>query len=305
MRYYFRLQFKLLNRHLNDFGIQPLLGYFLLIILFTGLSVLLFLKTELAEYIYAAVAVGFIFRLSETGRNRFLKTCFNAYDYYQIRILENLIVVLPFAIFLAYESSFLTSILLIPVAIMLVFFNFSQALNITIPTPFSKRPFEFTAGFRNTFYMILFAYFLAIMAVTSGNFNLGIFALILVFILCISYYQNPENEYFVWIFSRSPQGFLTHKIRVALLFSSLLCLPVAAILSVFFSENIVAIAGFLFLGYLYLIAVILAKYSIFPDKINLPQILVIAFSVSFPPLLLGLIPFFYIKSVNRLKEILE
>jgi hypothetical protein len=38
---------------------------------------------------------------------------------------------------------------------------------------------------------------------------------------------------------------------------------------------------------------------------NLPEGVLIAFSLSFPPLLLAIIPFFYTKSINKLKILLN
>ena len=77
------------------------------------------------------------------------------------------------------------------------------------------------------------------------------------------------------------------------------------LLLIFFQTNIKAVFGFQALGYCYLLTVILAKYSAYPKKINLPQGILLALSLAMPPLLLVLVPFFYIQSKNRLKEILE
>jgi len=305
MKYYFSLQLRMLNRQLTDFGLHPVAGYFLLVLIYAGLSVYLFSKTEFAAYIYLVIAISFMMKLSETGRNGFMKTCFNAYDYYKIRMIENLLMALPFTFFLLFNLAFLTAASLMIISGILVIFNSKSALNFAIPTPFLKRPFEFNIGFRNTFYVIFFAYFITVMAVIAGNFNLGIFTLILILFVCMTYYAEMENEFYVWIFSLSPNRFLIHKIQTAILFSTLLCLPVFTGLSVFFPGNIGVLAGFQCLGYLYLITVVLAKYADFPNKINLPQVLVIAFSISFPPLLIGVIPFFYLKSVQKLNEILR
>jgi hypothetical protein len=305
IRFYFSLQYRMLNRQLTDFGLHPLAGYLLLVLSFTGLSFYLFLKTEFAVYVYFFLAIGFIYVLSESGRNSFLKSCFKTIDYYTIRIIENSLLALPFAAFLLFKSEFLPTLVLMIASGVLVIFNFRNTFNFTIPTPFSKKPFEFIVGFRNAFYAFILAYFLAFMAVTAVNFNLGIFALLVQLFICFTFYTNPESEFYVWIFSTSPAGFLAHKIKVALLYSTLLCLPVVAVLCIFFPENIAAILGFQSLGYLYLVTVILAKYAAFPNKMNLPQALVIAFSISFPPLLIGVIPYFFIQSVKSLKEILE
>ncbi len=112
-RYYFSLQYRMLNRQLSDFGLHPLAAYLLSVAAFIGLSVYLFLKTEYAVYIYCALATGFTYMLSESGRNGFLKTCFSADEYYTIRIIENALLALPFVTFLMYKSAFLPAALLL------------------------------------------------------------------------------------------------------------------------------------------------------------------------------------------------
>lgn len=304
MKYYFRLQFAMLNRSLRDFGLNPIVGYVLSAAAFTGLSVYLFDKTTLAEYLLILVAISFIYILSQTRRNDFLKSCFSTKKYYLIRFTENTILAIPFFIVLMLEHCFLSAAALMFVSGLLVFFDVENKFRFSLPTPFYNRPFEFVVGFRNAFYVFFFAYFLTFMAASVGNFNLGIFALILVFLICFTFYTTPENEFFVWIFSLSPQRFLFQKMKIAILFSSMLILPVVTSLSLVFPENATTIFAFLGLGYLFLLTVILAKYSAFPERMNLPQGFLLALSLWFPPLLLGVIPYFYLQSMKRLKEIL-
>lgn len=294
----------MMNRSLRDFGLNPVIGYLLSVVGFAGLSVYLFDKTTLAEYLYILVAISFIYALSQTRRNDFLKLCFSIKIYYLIRFTENLILAMPFFIVLILEYCFLSAVSLMLISGVLVFFDVENKFRFSLPTPFYKRPFEFVVGFRNAFYVFFFAYFLTFMAASVGNFNLGIFALILVFLICFTFYTNPENEFYVWIFSLSPQRFLFQKMKIAILFATMLILPVIASLSLAFPENTSTVFAFLGLGYLFLLTVILAKYSAFPDRMNLPQGFLLAFSLWFPPLLLGVIPYFYLQSVKRLKEIL-
>lgn len=89
------------------------------------------------------------------------------------------------------------------------------------------------------------------------------------------------------------------------MFSTLITLPITLVLLYFFKQNIHATIGFQLIGYCYLVTIILAKYSTYPQKMNLPQGVLFAISIAAPPFLLGLIPFFYIQSTKRLKEILE
>jgi len=183
--------------------------------------------------------------------------------------------------------------------------NFKPAYNITIPTPFYKKPFEFTVGFRNTFFMFFIAYGLAMIAVVVNNFNLGVFSLMLIFFMVLGYYLKPENEYFVWTYSFVPAKFLIEKIKTAFLFSLYLCLPVLFLLSIFFFEYIGILLLCTILGYLYLTMLILAKYSAYPDEMDLVQAIIIAICFAFPPILIVVIPFFASKSVNKLNEFLR
>ena len=50
---------------------------------------------------------------------------------------------------------------------------------------------------------------------------------------------------------------------------------------------------------------ILAKYSTFPSEINLPEGIKIAFAISFPPLILLIIPYFLHKIYTESKIDIE
>lgn len=304
---YFKLQGIMIIRKLSD-GFHPIVGYlllFLLLLVFTGLSAFLFHKTTFAPYVYILVALYFTSKLSETGRNDFLKICFGDEQYRKMRISENLIVILPFIIFLIYKQQFIPIILLTAIACLTALLNFKTTRNISIPTPFGKKPFEFTVGFRNTFYLLFSAYGLSIIAVTVDNFNLGIFSLMLIFFTVFSYYLKPENDFFVWSYSHTPVKFLLEKIKTAFLFSFYLCIPILFMLSIFRYEHTVVLLFFTLLGYLYLTVLILAKYAAYPDEIDLVQTIIITVTILFPPMLLAVIPFFANQSVNKLKEFLK
>ncbi|MCX6269140.1 MAG: ABC transporter permease [Bacteroidetes bacterium] len=295
----------MINRHLIGFGIHPVLGYGILALGFAGLSAWLFSKTDFADYIYVIIALTLISKLSETKRNEFLQICFADKTRYKIRLIENVAAATPFFLFLMYHAAFIPIAILTGSALLLAFYHVKSQFNLTVPTPFYKYPFEFIIGFRNTFYFITAAFFITFMAVATGNFNLGIFALILVFFTSISFYVNPENDFFVWIYRLTPGQFLIMKIKIALLFATFLVMPVTIALCTFFSSEIPVILGFQALCDLYLATIILAKYSVFPHQMNLPQMVIIALSVGFPPLLVGIIPFFIFQSVNRLKWLLQ
>src|SRR6188768_2002604 len=98
MRSYFQLQYRLVNRHLTDFGIHPFLGYVLGALIFAALTAYLWYVTAYAPYVYALLGLSMSSLLSEPGRVSFLTQWFSKKDFYKIRALENLVVVSPFTI---------------------------------------------------------------------------------------------------------------------------------------------------------------------------------------------------------------
>lgn len=305
MQKYFELQFKIITRRLIDLGLAPALTFIGGAIVFIAFSVWLFFKIPLAVYIYPVIALSIVLKLSEHRRNNFLKNLFPLHQFYKLRIIENVLIILPFLLFLIYKNLLLAAPGLLIAAIALVLFDSAKDINLTIPTPFYKKPFEFIVGFRKSVIFILLAYILTIISIVYQNFNLGVFSLLLIFFICFSFYAQPETVFYVWIYHLNARAFILNKIIIALFFSTVLCLPAAILLGVFFSANIYLVIGCQLLGYVFLTTIVLAKYSAYPSNLNLPQGLLLVISLLLPPLLVGVIPFFYLQSLKRLKVILE
>lgn len=304
MKEYFLLQYKRNNRKLKDFGIEPIIGYLLLLVLFIVISLHLFEKYEFAPYLYLIVSLGVTSTLSEEKRNDFLRTCFSKMNYPIIRIIENMASSLPFIAILFYKGFFLPAIILTGGAALLVRLSFKGNYSIRIPTPFYKKPFEFTVGFRKTFLVFPIAYGLSAIAISVNNFNLGIAALLLVFLTTITYHLKPENEFYVWSYNLTPELFLKEKLKTAITFTLLLALPVLIALGLYFVQNLDMLLVVLLVALGYLVAVILGKYSVYPREMNLPQGFVILLCIFFPPFLLAIIPYFFIQSKKKLSPLL-
>ncbi|MDB4293234.1 ABC transporter permease [Maribacter sp.] len=219
--------------------------------------------------------------------------------------MENVLIILPFALVLIFQNAIILIPMLMVLATVLAFVNFNTTLNLTIPTPFYKRPFEFTVGFRNTFFVFPVAYVVTYISISVENFNLGIFSMLLVFLVSISYYSKLENEYYIWSFNLSPKNFLTEKIKTGLLYTAFSSLPIFIVLAIYFNSELETLLTFLTLGFAYLITIVLAKYSAYPNEMNIPQGVLIAISLIFPPILIGVIPYFYYQSKKRLNTILQ
>ncbi len=307
MKWYFVLQIKMLNRHLNDFGVPPALAYPILLLLFVLGSNFIFysIESEYAAYVYLLVAVSTVLKLGEKKRNDFLKLSFTRKAYGKIRILENVLILIPFAIYLIYESEYLQILYLYLLGLIFSKFTVSTPSSFVIPTPFSKQPFEFSSGFRKTFYIYPVVYWLTYKSVEVQNFNLGIFSLLLLFFTLISYYTKMENQFYVWSFKYSAKEFLLKKIKIGVRFATLLSLPIFITLSIFFTESIVIVIVFQCLCFLYFIQAIIAKYSDFPKQINLPNSMIFALSLSLIPFVVITFRYFYNKSMLKLKSVLN
>lgn len=292
------------NRAFRDIGILPIFAYPFLIAGFISVSFYLFETVSYIEYFYFLVACFFVLKLSDERRNDFLKICFSD-RFRTVRITENLIVSSPFAVFLCVKGFFVIAAGLLISAIFFALVEFRGTLSYTLPTPFYKRPFEFTVGFRKTFYLFLGLYLVTFKAVSVNNFNLGIILLMFCFAIIMSYYTKPENEYYVWSYNLNARQFLFEKIKFAILFSTFLSLPIVLILGISFYQNINILFLFILIGYISLIAMIVSKYSAYPSEINLPQGFLLAAGFISPFLFLLLIPYFFIRAIKRLKFLLK
>ena len=305
MKDYFDLQLVMTNRKIEEAGLNPVLVCLLGLILFVVLSEYIFHKTEFAKYLIILVCFSFQFKLSENRRTDFLLSTFGNKSKNKIRVLENSIVCIPFVSVLLFKNLFIEAVILFICSITIALFSFRTSLNFTIPTPFSKNPFEFSTGFRNTFFIFPLAYALTIIAINVDNFNLGIFSMLLISITTLSYYSKPEEEYYVWVYAETTKSFLKKKIIIATKNYILLTIPILIGLLIFYPIKFDLILLFLLIGVLFLWTIVLAKYSVFPDEIHLSLGFIIAFTLLFPPLILVVIPYFYTKSINNLKLILN
>ena len=316
MKHYFQLHYKMFDRQTANFGFNVFFRIIFSLAIFVALSIFLFSKTEFAPFIFILISQILISKLSEIERNDFLKTTFHKKEYIQVRIIENILCSTPFILFLLYEFKPLHAIGLILLSISISFLRLKNGFNFTLPTPFSKKPFEFSVGFRNTILILLALYAITIIAIYVHNFNLGVFALIATIYTCMTYYSNTEDEFFVWIFNQNSKQFIISKIKRAILSSFILTVPLTISISLFFptlKNNSTGIFtyqslipfGILLLGIVNIINAVICKYSSFPSKISFANNFILGFAFLFPPLLLFTIPYFYSLSIKNLKETLN
>jgi len=173
------------------------------------------------------------------------------------------------------------------------------------PDTFFKTTVRVCHRFQKNFFIFPFLYAVAVISVCVSNLNLGLISMPLIFVIMSYYYIKPENEYYVWIFARSPKSFLLGKVLNAMKNATFLSLPVFVLLIAFFYAETLTILLFFIAGLFFIISVILGKYSTYPDEIGIPEGIALAGVLFFPPLALIIIPFFYFRSINSLRRFLN
>lgn len=305
MRYYFKLQLKLSIRALKNNYENP---WFLIIILFVAfiVSSAAFLNNvPNAPYFYLLLETGVILSLSSKKRNQFLSSIFLKKKYIVLRIIENILVALPFILSLVYKKLYWLSLINLILCLLLSFYNIPGLKSYSaIPSPFSKRPYEFTTGFRRTYWLIIITYCLAIYSITQHDLILSMASLLGVFIICVTFYSHLDPIFYVWIHAQSAKVFLGKKITTAIIYSLLLSLPVIVLFVIFYPNNLPTIFLILTTGILYIVLSVVYVYVNFPVKTTQSQNLQYIAGLLFPPLTILIIPNFYSQAVRRLKDYL-
>lgn len=140
--------------------------------------------------------------------------------------------------------------------------NGKTFLSIVIPTPFGRYPFEFLLGFRNGGLIGVIFYYTTAMSIIHDNFSLGAVSLACIYLICIFFYTQKEDVFYIWQYNISPKLFLWKKIKVGIKYSTIASLPIFIGLSFFMPTKIVILLLIIVAGYLYFIAAIIAKYAI-------------------------------------------
>lgn len=295
----------MLNRQLKDFGLHPILGYVALMLAFVTVTEVLYVKTEYGAWLICVMAFSTVLRFSSKSRSEFLSLTFGDWMKKKIRWIENMIICLPFLISMLFHRAFEAAAITLLLASFMALVHFLKSREWVIPTPFSKKPYEFAVGFRNTWFLFPVILVLIGMAVKVDNANLSIFALVLLQLMIITYYLKPEDEFYIWIYSKTPRQFLQSKLMTATQFSFLLSAPFIALIGFLFPGSIHIALIFMAFGLVFLWTVILAKYTAHPREIHLPEMVILGLCLYLPILFLFSIPYFYTKAIQRLSILLK
>lgn len=304
MKKYLLLQFKRTLRYFSERGIAPLLGLILLACLIGGLGYLISIRTSHAGIVYLTLQMFALLALGERRKIETLKLIYSKGLFRKLRIVENLIVSVPFMVCLIiFREQYFYVSLVLPVFMGFVLVDGVRFR--TIPTPYTKEPVLLPAGFRKTLLINISAYTGLIFSLLIDNYNLGLFALIVMVFIYFSFYNAREPYEYVWIFNLSAKAFIIQKLKEGAFGLILFVAPALIIIIARDWESSYLPLIILLLAVLNLINLIGAKYADFPNEIMIPNGLVVALAMIISPLVIITIPYFYSKAIRNLKPVLE
>jgi hypothetical protein len=305
IKFYIKLQIKRFHRKILDIGGNPLISYVVLALAFIAISETLLSNLSYLNYSYILLALYFVSTRNRDKQDEFLSTTLSRSDYYLLRSCENIIISLPFLGYMLFKGMVINSLLLIALSLSMIFVRSKKSNQIVIPTPFSRRPFEFTVGFRLSFWMFIIIYYISYQAIKHENFNVGLFSIYAICVVCSLFSFKQENVELVMTFNKSRIAFLNYKIITALGYSFMLCIPSIIALSIYNPTGLHLIALVLIIGLLLVTANSIVKYTSFPNEINLREGMLSMLSPIFFPLVIITLPFFYYQSYKSLEGILN
>lgn len=304
MKHYWLLQKIRLFRWYREIGLHPYIGLILTLVLFFIGSEILFLKLASANWIYACIGIACLSYATSSQYKEWVQTLFDRKTFHLIRVFEYIGLYLPFGLFLLWKGEFWMALGSLVLTFLLSLVSVNPIITRRIPTPFFKIPFEAIRGFRLLWPLIFGACYVTYKGITVPNFGLVIFSMIAILLSVMYSFMTPEHPYFVWIYKSDNRTFLKRKLGYALVAVTVLQLPQILTTAFFFDEYFLYVLVLVFVGWIYLTALILMKYAAYPGDISVPHGILYGFAFLFPPLIFVVMWIFYKKAMNKLELIL-
>lgn len=313
--YYLSMRLKQFWRFFPFNGFNPLAGIVLSVVVFAVLSLLVFEKAPEPGWVYLAMAILGLAELQSSDANSYLKEHTTGSAYYSCKLVENILIAIPFAAILLFKQAYLQ------VGCLFAFIPVYSIANISIPkpklralkSPFPAHAFEWHFAFRLFPVVYVLHILLMIPAVIADNFYIMLVPFILLLFILITAYGMLEDRFMIWVYRKTAKAFLWSKFKSLFVGYNISYALFMIVGLIFFTGQ----AGMLFMcyaaGLIGLTGCMLIKYHFYPGAIvvQISQFVFLGFVIGcfFNPamviLCLLLMMFSYYKAVAKLKSILS
>lgn len=304
MKTWFDLQYTMFTRSIREAGLHPLAAVLLILAVLYLILFVIWERAPYPEHVFSILSLSILLKPTLRKRNEFMQSIFGKRAYYRVRIAEQLLLAAPFTLCLLLKQAWWWSILLPPISASMAYLRTDPGRGRMIPTPFGRIPYEAPAGFRKAILGIILSVLVLIAGVLSGNYALFPASMIIIILTASSFYGEPDESVYVWIFNTKPRIFLLRKWRDSALSTSALSSPLLITALILDSSWLPTLAGILVIGLCLNALIIAGRYSSFPDKLLFAHGLIMAISVIFLPLLPFVLLWLVRRSERRLSTLL-
>lgn len=303
MEYYFRLQYRILRRSVEETGLPFFMAFVLSLLFFAALYYFLLHYPHLSQIAVPYLALSLLLARSDLQRLEFIQSQFSKSQFHLIRLLENVVVVLPFVILTIVVGYWFSSLLSLVFAAIFAVIKPASGWGKVLPTPFRLYPFEFIVLFRRRLWLLLILIAILSIGMYVDNFNLAvvIFA-VMILTVAAEVYNVIEPEHILWNFSKRRAGFLKHKLYRGCLQFFLVLMPFFIALSVRFTDKLLWLLLSAVVGCLVLILLLFIKYAIYPRQVGLLESFIFVLAAAMPLSLTFLFPYYFIKAKRNLEK---
>lgn len=297
---YFLLQYNRWSRILKDLGLSHIAAWIVIPLVAVIFFTVLYHKTDWATPLLLFFQAYLTIPLLDRLRNDFLKSIYSNKLYWNIKIIENCLIALPFCLAILFFDRFIFSFAPLLLSLIFAFTPSLPRIHKVMPTPFARNPFEHIRGIRNSWFFFILSLSIYVISILVNNYLLGLFCICLIGIWCMTFYDNIEHHFFIWNESRNASDFLWHKIKNGLKHTSILILPLGVFSLIVYPERYIPTLLVLIYSLSLTLLGIGSKYIKYPQKYQLKDLLLISVSVVVPPIMLLSVPYFMYYSRDRL-----
>lgn len=313
--YYISLRLKQFVRFFSSNGIHPLIGITILLLLFTIASVAIFQKLPYAVWIYLALALFSLLELQPAKMNVVLRQQVTANTFFRAKLLENILITIPFLVFLCYKLEWGPAALLLLTVVPYSYYSFSlpKPRLRTLASPFPAYAFEYHNMFRIVMPVYAIYLLLLIVGVVSGNFYVMLAPFFLLLFVMQTAYGLPEDVSYIWLYRCSAARFLQKKMLALLIAYACSFLPFLLTGLVFYTSSFGMVVVCFIAGLIAMTGALFIKYQFYPSALvtQITQLIFFGFAVSAiasPPVFIILLlftGFSYVRAKRNIKSILQ
>lgn len=312
---YIILRLRQFVRFYSFSDIHPLLGIPATAVIFAVLSAVVYHKAPYAHWVYCGLTLLTVTELQNAKTNSFLKQMLTRNVFFRVKLAENLLLLLPFAMVMVYYNSWLQ--LLAAVAFTLPYSYSSAKLPKpqlkALGTPYSGYAYEANFGFRAMFAgYVLYALLLVAGCIAQNVYVLMVPFFILLFCMVAAYGELEEPVY-IWTYRATAGGFLKKKFYTLLRNYSITFAPFLLLGLVFCHREWAIVLLCFGAGLVALTGAMLIKYHFYPGRVvvQITQMLFFGCAVAglaIPPMLGAALLFLFFSAWRaraNLKTILQ